>query len=1469
MSKDPKITSLFERLTAKKSSDTNGYKNDEDDDDDMEMVKVIATGDGKKKKKKMSIERIYQKKTQLEHILLRPDTYIGSVEKATQPMWVYDEASEGMIQRDITYVPGLYKIYDEILVNAADNKQRDPHGMTSIRIEINPEQNRIQIWNNGKGIPVVEHATEKVFVPTLIFGQLLTSSNYNDDEKKVTGGRNGYGAKLCNIFSTKFVLETSCREFKKCFKQTWSDNMTKTNDPVIGPNKSEDYTSITFYPDLTKFKMDRMDEDMVDLFKRRAYDMVATSKGVKIFLNGKKLQIKNFRDYVDLFVKNKQDENEQPLKVVYESVSDRWDVALVLSDKGFQQVSFVNSIATTKGGKHVDYITDQVVTDLLEIIKKKEKKAGISVKAFQVKNHLWMFVNCLVENPTFDSQTKENMTLQAKNFGSKCKMSEKFYAAASKSGVIEAIQTWMRFKQQTQLNQKSGAKRSKLKGIPKLDDANDAGSKNSMDCTLILTEGDSAKTLAVAGLGVVGRDRYGVFPLKGKVLNVRDALHKQIMENAEINNIIKIIGLQYRQKYDSPESLKSLRYGRLMIMTDQDQDGSHIKGLLINFIHHNWPHLLHHRFLEEFITPIVKVTRAKQEKSFYSLPEFEEWKSNTDNWHLWKIKYYKGLGTSTAKEAREYFSEMTRHRIPFKYVGAEDDSALILAFSKKKIEERKQWLTNWMESRKRRAAIGMQQDFLYGKDTKYVTYNEFVNKELILFSNMDNERSIPSLVDGCKPGQRKVMFTCLKRNLVKEIKVAQLAGSVSEMSAYHHGEASLMATIIGLAQNYVGSNNLNLLQPLGQFGTRLNGGKDSASPRYIFTCLSTLTRHVYNANDEALLRYNQDDNVRIEPEWFIPIIPMVLANGAEGIGTGWSTKVPNYDLREIVSNIRLMIDGREPVPMIPSFKNFRGSIEYIDNTKCVSNGEISILDDNTLEISELPVRVWTQAYKENVLEPMMLGTDKIPAVIQDYKEYHTDLTVRFVIKITPENIRKAEHFGMHRFFKLQTTFSTNSMVLFDGAGCIRRFETVEEIFKEFFELRMEFYKRRKDFLEGMLAAESLKLNNQARFICEKIDKVISIENMPKRDLIKLLEQRGYDSDPVKKWKKIQSELQNQSVDPEGDADGENADPEATSDFNYILSMQLWSLTKEKKDELLKQRDDKADQLYQLKKKSPTDLWTDDLDAFVVELDKVEAKEKEDANAVDSHPTSGKARGRGSKKQVAMETKPSQGGIRVMPSTEALRNKLVAAKGAAMRKRKKTEEDQVDDGADNRSLAERLGVDSDTQKKLLAKKGKPKPRERKKAHMSDSDEEEEDEDDIILDDDDSDEDAFKPSPPKKQKLAKEAMKEEKDEKKDEKKSGKGEKKGKEKKGKNDDEVVVKKKVAKKRMMISDDEDEDGGMSWMENKKSSPAKKSGEDADDYEDEDMVDEYIPLRERLGRSKKPAAFKFGDDDEDEDDED
>ncbi|KAI1728634.1 DNA gyrase/topoisomerase IV, subunit A domain-containing protein [Ditylenchus destructor] len=1297
----------------------------------------------------VDIEKTYQKKTQLEHILLRPDTYIGSVEFCTKTtMWVYDQEEDKIVQRDISFVPGLYKIFDEILVNAADNKQRDPK-MNLIRIDIDKAKNEISILNNGKGIPVVIHKGEKMYVPEMIFGTLLTSSNYNDDERKVTGGRNGFGAKLCNIFSTKFVLETSTKEYGKKFKQTWVNSMTREGEPIVEKCNGDDFTKVTFQPDLKRFGMNELDDDIIGLMCRRAFDVAGTSKGVKVFLNGKQIPCQGFKQYIDKYISDREDETGEPLKVIHEQGNVRWEVGLTSSDKGFQQVSFVNSIATTKGGRHVDYIADQVVAKLIETVKKKVGKNGISIKPFQIKNHMWLFVNALIENPSFDSQTKENMTLQPKSFGSTCELSEKFIKDAQKSGIIESIMSWVRFKQDEQQNKKCSSKKSsKIKGIPKLEDANDAGTKNSHACTLILTEGDSAKTLAVAGLGVIGRDRYGVFPLRGKMLNVRDGNHKQIVENAEINAMLKILGLQYRLKYETDDEIKTLRYGKIMIMADQDQDGSHIKGLVINFIHHNWPNLIKKNFVEEFITPIVKATKpsTKEEFPFYSIPEYVEWRHNTENWKTYRIKYYKGLGTSTSKEAKEYFSDMVRHRIPFKYDGKQDDEAVELAFSKKKIEARKEWLTNWMQIRKERREKNETEDYLYDKDTRVVSFSEFINKELVLFSNADNERSIPCLVDGLKPGQRKVLFTCFKRADKKEVKVAQLAGAVGEMSAYHHGEASLMSTIVNLAHDFIGSNNINLLLPNGQFGTRLQGGKDSASPRYIFTKLNPVTKALFPAADENVLRFQYEENQRIEPEWYCPVIPTVLVNGADGIGTGWSTALPNFNPRDIVENIRRLIKGEPMKPLYPWYRRFLGTIDKLDDSRYVVSGEIATLSDDTLEITELPIKMWTQTYKESVIEPLMEGT------ITDFKEYHTDQTVKFIIKMTPEKLREAERQGLHNVFKLQNVINTSNMVLFDSNGVLRKFNSPEEICQEFFETRKKIYIERKRWLVGMMRAESDRLSEQARFILLKIGNKIQIENKRKLAIIEQLVNHKFAPDPVKKWKDLQKQRELELCAIRNGAELNDKEKKC-SDYDYLVGLQIWKLSEEEKDKLLAASETKKQELATLESKSWEDLWEEDLTQFLIALAAQEKKEEDDIKSVIKNAEKklhgGKTTGRKNFLNGIADVKPNPNAIRVQPTLDAMKTKYESKTKrengeSAEQKPKKTRQpkkEAVDGTAEPKKTTTKLGKRVATKPALQSKqttldahlmpdagdKQKAKPAAKLKRTRKDSD------DDIILDD----------------------------------------------------------------------------------------------------------------------------------------
>ncbi|KLT45438.1 DNA topoisomerase II [Cutaneotrichosporon oleaginosum] len=1145
-----------------------------------------------------SASEMYQKLSQLEHVLKRPDTYIGSVEPITQDMWVVDPETKQMVNRSITYVPGFFKIFDEILVNAADNKINDP-SMDSIKVDINREKNQISVWNNGKGIPVEMHSKEKMMIPELIFGNLLTSSNYDDDQKKLTGGRNGYGAKLANIYSTEFIVETADKVNSKKYKQIFSQNMTKKSKPTIVENKkNEEFTKITFTPELTRFHMTEIDDDTYALLMKRVYDVAGTVKDLKVFLNGERLtKIKGFRQYVEMYVQSNQksqggDGAAQPKPtIVYEAAGKRWEVAFAVSDGEFKQVSFCNAISTIKGGTHVDMIATQLANKLLAVIKKKSKNT--TIKPFQIKSHMWLFVNALIENPAFDSQTKETLTLKSSAFGSKCELSDEFVKKVAKSGVIDNVLSYARFKQDQQLKKTDGAKRARVGGIPKLEDANWAGGRNAKQCTLILTEGDSAKALAVSGLGAIGgRDNFGVFPLRGKLLNVREASHEQIMKNVEIQNIKQILGLKHNHNYTS---LDSLRYGQLMIMTDQDHDGSHIKGLIINFLDYFYPSLLKMpNFLVEFITPIVKVWKGKQERTFYTMPQYEEWKAANNDGRGWHSKYYKGLGTSGAQDAVKYFSDLDKHRLSFDVMDTDDKSLIDMAFNKKKADDRKEWLRQFKPG-----------TFL-DHDIKQIPISDFVNKELILFSMADNIRSIPSVADGLKPGQRKVMFGCFKRNLKGEIKVVQLGGYVAENSAYHHGEQSLTATIVGLAQNFVGSNNINLLEPNGQFGTRMQGGKDAASARYIFTTTSAMTRAVFHPDDDPLLNYLMEDGQRIEPEYYLPTVPLVLINGADGIGTGWSTQIPNYNPVDIVDNLRRLMRGEELVQMTPWFRGFKGTIERVDNDRYKVSGIAEKIDDKTIEITELPVRKWTQDFKE-MIEAMTSGTDKVPSTIKDYEEHHTDTTVHFKLHMKPEGMKAAEAEGFDNRFKLTTTIATSNMVCFDLNGKIKKYASPEEILLDFYPKRLEYYGLRKQHLADELNKQFERLSNQARFVTMIIKKELVVSNKKKSVVVQELRDLKFRPFPKNSTKPADAGEKEDALEEEEDQGKDN-------DYDYLLGMAIWSLTEEKVKKLLEERDGKEQELIELLKLSPQDIWNRDLDVFMEEWENCLARDLELARA---------------------------------------------------------------------------------------------------------------------------------------------------------------------------------------------------------------------------------------------------------------
>jgi DNA topoisomerase II len=1014
-----------------------------------------------------TIAQAYQKKTHREHILSLPDTYIGSIQTAEEEVYVRE--GESFVKRTLRVNPGLYKLVDELLVNAHDHvvRLRTRGSATPVKkITISCDAHHLYIENDGDPIDVVEHPEHHVWVPQLIFAELLTSTNYDAEEKKLVGGKNGYGVKLVNIFAKQLEVMIVDAPRKLSYQQTYSLNMTKLGEPKVRAAKTtKSSLALRWEPDFARFGLTEFTPDLLKLIERRVWDLAMTvGKEVKVSWNGETLKCRTLAEYASSY-------GIDP--VVVESPNDRWTIAVGQAPEGAMQMSFVNGICTSKGGTHVDAVVSQVSGHLVEYLETKKK---CKVKPSLVRDQLAVFLVSLIENPSFTSQTKETLTTKVSAFGSSPRLSEDtLKKLVSKLGIIEAILEAQAAKDSKDNTKTDGKKQSRITGIPKLDDAVMAGTKDSTKCTLILTEGDSAKAMALSGLSQEQRKHYGVYPLKGKVLNVKDTSDSKVEQTKEIAELKKILGLQSGKVY---KDVSELRYGRVMIMTDQDYDGSHIRGLLINLFHELWHELIAiPGFLTYMATPIVKAKKGKESKVFYSQVEYEDWRKG-EGAKGWTVKYYKGLGTSTRDEAKDYFAHPQAVRFDF---AEGSDEAIDMAFNKQRADDRKTWLQGYDKS-------------VLIPPGPALPYPDFIHKDLIHFSNYNLERSIPSVMDGLKTSQRKILYAAFKRDLKHEIRVAQFAGYVSEHTGYHHGEASLTEAIVGMAQDFMGANNIPWLVPQGQFGTRLQGGKDSASPRYIHTYLQPGVRRIVPEADFQVLTYRDDDGLPVEPEFYAPILPMLLVNGARGIGTGYSTSIPPYNPRQLKTMLTAWLSGIKDAldePLSVYYEGFKGTVHADGTIRGVYAKE-----KDGLRVTELPPGTWTQDYREWLEKELAEGR------IKDFVDVSTDTQVNILIKGMDETALVKS---------LTEKVKLTNMHAFNATGQITKYATPNAILQEYAGVRLRLYETRRTHQIAALESELPYHEQVMRFIDDQCLEVptVSLRKKTRAECDAILAGAGY------------------------------------------------------------------------------------------------------------------------------------------------------------------------------------------------------------------------------------------------------------------------------------------------------------------------------------------------------------------------
>lgn len=1067
----------------------------------------------------------YKKLSLREQILLRPDTYIGAVTPEDIETFTWNGSDSVFKQETVQYSRGLMRLFEEIYENATDQVSR---GGTT-RIDISFADGMISVKNNTgvENIPI-QLNKEGVYYPQMIFCELLTSSNYNDNEKRLTAGRNGYGAKLTNIFSKKFIIDVVTNG--KHYHQECRDHMSVIDDPIVKATKERNCTQITFLPDYEYFKIDP--SAMLGVFYKKCCDIsvclnslnTRVKDAVSVYLNDVLVPVKKFEQYIGFYTScNSSSVAEKPLLFI--DPEQRISIGVVMSDS-FMSIGFVNGVSCNSGS-HVNSVVNSIVNSIRSI------KKYSNVKPAAIKSCLNIFMVATLENPTFTTQTKEVLVTPKPSY----KLPDQFLSKITKLIKLSVTEQASEQDTKTLKSMNKNVKRSaKIYDIPKLMDAEKAGSAESSKCKLFICEGDSA-----AGLGRILLSQTfkynGLFPIRGRLLNVRNASAKQIAGNAEIQSLLRILGLKIGEK------ATNLRYGGLVCLVDSDVFGiGAIQSLIMNFIHYWWPELLQKKFFFYFRTPIIKLTLKNGVKYCYSLPEYSKFLATNPS--VKNTKYIKGLGTIERSLGQEMAKNIPDYLIPFQPLQESENDLIDQTFNKDRSDDRKVWINatktleyDAEEEQSNRIANGLN-------------ITEYINKDVAEFSRYNLEISIPSIMDGFKPSQRKILFTAFKKNVTNPegIKVAQLGPMVAQLTAYKHGENNLMDTIINLAQDFTGSNNINFLKPIGQFGSRYNNA--AASPRYIYTALNEVTRKIFRPEDDAILKYIEDEGMSIEPEYYIPVIPTILVNGALGLGTGWSTKIPMWNVHDIIQYMKNVILHKPLNKINYYYRDFKGEIIPMKNG-FISQGVYSV-SGNKIEITEIPLETSGESYKEFLHSLVLSGR------LQDVVEKNTEV-ISFVVTVLDNKILE----DPVKELKLQKTILTSNMHLFDKNGLIKKYNNVYEIINEWMTSRFPWYAIRKRHLISELSGQLDVVSSKYRFLQMIMKDELVVYRRKRDDVIADLQKSGFNM--------------------------------VSDSYDYLLKMPVTSFTEEMLEKLQKEIDDVSGRLEDVKKTSVEQMWLNDLD----------------------------------------------------------------------------------------------------------------------------------------------------------------------------------------------------------------------------------------------------------------------------------
>jgi DNA topoisomerase-2 len=1162
--------------------------------------------------------------------------------------------------KTIKYNPGLERLFIEAMSNAIDNVWRSkekgiPMKRFEVTLDTDPDSDtygEISITNDGAHISVEKIIDEyedpytgvvtknPIYPAELFFGYMNAGTNFDNDENRKTSGKNGIGVKVVNIFSKKFSIHHYDPDKKLVFLQTFSDNAKVRNTPSVtkGTGKSG-WTTVTFLPDYERFGYPGLDDDFVSLIKRHLHD-AAMITGLGVTLNGEKIAVKNLEAYARLYYPSKKNKLLS-FESEYgdECVVAETDEIFVAEDKSVGSVSFINGIYTSNGGIHVEAFADKIFPFLVEAYNsRKPKKGGVELKTTANKLHPFFTLFVRAEKyggPNFDSQSKNKLESfgRAPNIITEFKLCEKANASNFNKIFRANVEKMLKWSWVNTLDERLEAEAdAKLMRKDKKEnsgyislgskgsDANDAGKKNAMDCVMYLTEGDSAKSFAerlrCKHPSGNGNDIFGCLALRGKVLNVVNASLRDASANAEIKLIKQVLGLQFGKKYDTVAERKELRYGAVCILTDADDDGIHIEGLLIALFKKYWPGLFvslpelpHPHFVTSLSTVVVigkkGPVKNPERMVFYTNPEYKTWHEAQGSTRGWNFKYIKGLGQHSPGDEEIYLNNPKILKFESDLENDNEEHDFALAFDKSSASYRKDWILNSIGSEPKYTPDGV------------MTLSRFIHEQLIIYHKMVLRRAIPTLMDGMKMSQQKALYGARKyfgkSNNPKKLTV--FVGSCTESTHYHHGDVSLAKTIIKLGQGFVGSNNIPLFVNDGQFGSRVSGGDDAAAPRYLETMLEDIVPTIFNSDDDPILEHNYDDGEPVEFKFFAPVVPMILINGATGIASGFSSEIPCYNPDDVVKWIEMWLE--DPVKakefvMVPWYRGFIGTNELVKNSNGKVTGWISkgILDPpgkgvdviapsrekgkgkgrSKIEgltkdyskhwtIRESPIGLWRDDLKE-WLEYLSEG--EIPKgkkwkkhdanYIKSFAELHKS-TNQTLFKILPSPEFTPDMTVAKNLKILQNKFSLTNLVVLDEEYRPVVFDSVEQLFDRWCSFRFGLYTKRRTYLISSYTAELAQTR-------AKIDYISAIVSKPQR-----------------------LDLNRELAVVQKDLEEKLSLPRINGGYSYLLDMPTGSLTKERVASLEEKYLKISELLKSVKASNEKDMWKSDLANFKIEYAK--------------------------------------------------------------------------------------------------------------------------------------------------------------------------------------------------------------------------------------------------------------------------